>query len=175
MTLSIRPARPDDEAAVAALRTRSWQSAYRGHLPDDYLDTRAADDLAQQWRAKFAGLGPRKHLLLAMADDQIAGFIAIWPDEQDPTLAFIDNLHVDPERRSGGIGRSLMTDAARRLASDGYDAAYLFVLAANEGAVRFYERLGGIVEEREIKTVADTPALTFRMVWRDLCALAART
>ena len=66
-----------------------------------------------------------------------------------------------------------MTTAARYLADDGYRSAYLFVFAANTRAVAFYERLNGAIDAREMKTVANTSAPTFRMSWHDLAALGA--
>jgi hypothetical protein len=36
--VSFRPADASDSAAVAGLHTASWRHAYRGILPDSYLD-----------------------------------------------------------------------------------------------------------------------------------------
>lgn len=36
--MHVRTARPTDAAAMGALVVRAWQAAYRGLMPDDYLD-----------------------------------------------------------------------------------------------------------------------------------------
>jgi hypothetical protein len=38
----MREAQPQDAAEVARVHVRSWQVAYRGLFPDDYLDGRSA-------------------------------------------------------------------------------------------------------------------------------------
>jgi hypothetical protein len=40
----VRPARPDDAAAVAGVHVRSWQAGYRGLLPDAYLEALRPED-----------------------------------------------------------------------------------------------------------------------------------
>ncbi|MEU6929538.1 hypothetical protein AB0A05_10295 [Streptomyces sp. NPDC046374] len=37
--MPIREAAPSDAAAVAAVHIRSWRAAYRGLVPDAYLDS----------------------------------------------------------------------------------------------------------------------------------------
>jgi hypothetical protein len=49
-----RTATAEDSAAVAALHTASWRSAYRGMLPDRYLDVAIDDERAQLWQARLA-------------------------------------------------------------------------------------------------------------------------
>ena len=36
--MTVREAQPRDAAEVAGVHVRSWQVAYRGLFPDDYLD-----------------------------------------------------------------------------------------------------------------------------------------
>ena len=42
--LRMREAQPQDAAEVAGVHIRSWQLAYRGMFPDDYLDGLRAED-----------------------------------------------------------------------------------------------------------------------------------
>jgi len=46
----LRPAEPADAMGVARVHVRSWQAAYRGLLPDAYLDGLRAEDRAQRYR-----------------------------------------------------------------------------------------------------------------------------
>jgi hypothetical protein len=39
VSLRIRPAVPDDAAAIAVVRVRSWQAAYAGLVPSGVLDS----------------------------------------------------------------------------------------------------------------------------------------
>src|SRR5215469_8226381 len=50
--LTIRQAVPDDAEAVERLRIAGWQAAYRGAIPDSYLDAMVVD--AARRRARLA-------------------------------------------------------------------------------------------------------------------------
>jgi len=171
--ITLREAVPADAAAIAALHLRSWQTAYRGILPNHYIDGALRDDLAAQWHIAFADR--RQGLvLLAEAETQLIGFIAVWRDGGAGQPALIDNLHVDPARRGGGLGRRILGVAMRRLAAGRCPGAYLWVFAANRRTIALYDRLGGTAGERATKPVGGHLVAMIRYGWSDLVALAAR-
>lgn len=134
--LVIRNAERHEFATLAALQIRSWRDVYRGVFPDTYLDHEIEADLGARWET----LRPNGDDLVLVADRQgVRGFITVWC-QPDP---YIDNLHVEPGERSGGIGYSLMQAAATRLLDGGYKSVSLNVAAQNLRAVAFYRRLGG--------------------------------
>jgi ribosomal protein S18 acetylase RimI-like enzyme len=135
--MQIRPAAEADFAAIAELQIRSWQDAYRGILPDAYLDGPVEADLRRHWTAARPQAGDL--VLVAAADQALVGFITVWC-RPDP---FIDNLHVDPALRSGGIGARLLHAAMAELRARGHGRVWLYVAAANRRAIAFYERQGG--------------------------------
>lgn len=142
--VTIRGAEPADAGAVAALHTASWRVAYRGILPDDYLDGALAGEHAAHWAEKLATLEADAFVLLAMDAEGLAGFAAVWPDPELADGAFIDNLHARPDGRRRGVGRALMGAAAARLQALGRRQVWLTVYPENTPAVRFYERMGGV-------------------------------
>lgn len=171
MTTEIRPAAAADAAAIADLHQRSWRSAYRGLLPDSYLDGRAGDELAARWRTAFTKDEPRRVILVAMTPDGIAGFVAAWPSTS--RMALIDNLHVAPGQRGGGLGRRLMGRAAAELRRLGFRAAFLEVIEGNHDARGFYRRLGGVEGELFIEPIGGHPTRVIPIVWDDLAVLEA--
>lgn len=162
----IRPAIESDRPAIAAVHAASWREAYRGILPATYLDNDVGDDLAAQWRARTMS---DDDVVLVVEDSDIVGFIAVWC-EPDP---FIDNLHVLPARRSGGLGRELMKHAARALVNRGHETSYLWVLEDNRRARTFYGRLGGKEVETKTKPIFDHDLPHVKIVWPDLALLTA--
>src|SRR5262249_48563054 len=62
VVIALREAVPADAAAIAALHLRSWQTAYRGILPNHYIVGALRDDLAAQWQIAF--LDRRQGLVL---------------------------------------------------------------------------------------------------------------
>lgn len=51
----IRPARPEDAAAIAAVKWRVFGTDYRGLLPDRFLDERGIVPAVSYWRDRAAG------------------------------------------------------------------------------------------------------------------------
>ncbi len=128
---------------MAAVHVRSWQVAYRGLLPDDYLDGLRPEDRAQRYT--FGEPGPQDpETIVAVERGAVCGFATIGScgDDDRPGAGQLLALYVDPACWSGGIGRALIQEARARLGLQGYGEASLWVLAGNERADRFY-RLDG--------------------------------
>ncbi len=172
-----RLADPFDAGRVAALHAASWRSAYRGILPDAYLDREMDAERRALWQARLgAAAGGRLCVWLAERGNDLAGFACLLLDEEPAWGACLDNLHVQPELRSRGLGRQLFAHAVRwLLAAEPSRPVYLWVFEANAVARRLYERLHGQVAEPAIKDLpggARVPSL--RYVWPDAAALLAR-
>ncbi len=145
--IRVREARHGDELAVARLHVRSWQEAYEGLMPAEFL---AALDPRERAARYAFGAGPDAPVtLLALAggDDgaeTIAGFATFGAsrDEDARGLGEVHALYVDPDRVRGGVGRLLMAEVRGRLREAGFPAAILWVLRGNQRAAAFYEREG---------------------------------
>ncbi len=165
MGVLLRRAVPGDELAVAELHVRSWQVAYRRLLPDEFLDALRPEERASRYT--FAGDGPEQPVTtLALdptASEAVAGFVTFGPsrDADRPADAEIYALYVDPRRFGSGVGRALLIDARRRLVSDGYGSALLWVLAGNERAAAFYAVDGWVPDGTD--RVEDVHGVTARV------------
>jgi ribosomal protein S18 acetylase RimI-like enzyme len=164
----IRPATVADAAAIAALHAASWRSAYRGILSDRTLGSALEGERRAHWSNKLAAMAPEDTVLIA--DD--LGFIAVWAKGEPGFGAYIDNLHVHPERRSAGLGRRLLGEAMRRVAARGETMAYLWVFDGNSRAVEFYRRLGGEIVEGGFDEIDGARVAHSRIAWRDTARLA---
>ncbi len=136
----LRPAEPPDAMAVARVHVRSWQAAYRGLLPDDYLEQLHPEDRASAY--DFASLDPLKpRTIVAVNEELICGFVTTAPS-RDPDLANhgeLCALYVDPERWGRGIGQALVSASRAYLFELGFRHAFLWVLRGNVRAERFYQ------------------------------------
>jgi ribosomal protein S18 acetylase RimI-like enzyme len=154
-SITLRRAGPADWTAIAAIHAASWRSAYRGIYPDSYLDGEVPAERRAFWCEAFGGMDPELDaVFLAEQADEAVGF-ACLRRKAEAAGPLLDNLHVLPERKSGGIGRRLIAAVAAWLVAKEPDAALqLVVWADNVAARRFYARLGG----REVETFeAPTP------------------
>jgi GNAT superfamily N-acetyltransferase len=140
----IRAANPADAVAVAEVHVRSWQVAYRGLLPQPYLDSLRAEDRANVY--DFATADPMKPytLVAERADGSIAGF-ATTCHPRDHDLSYAGELcalYVDPPIWDQGFGVALIAAARSRLVGLGFSKACLWLLDGNVRGARFYEKDG---------------------------------
>ena len=112
MTLSFVPAREEDAAEIAALHAESWRTAYRGLLPDAFLDGPVFDNRLQLWTARMvARIQTGRFVLKAVADGKLVGFVCVLLDAEPSWGALLDNLHVEPGLKGQGIGHRLFREA----------------------------------------------------------------
>jgi GNAT superfamily N-acetyltransferase len=147
--LTFRTATAADADRVALLHAHSWQSAYRGIMPDYYLDHEVEMERTVTWRHRFGEDRPDRIVILAEEAGELVGFVCVVLAEDPVYGALIDNLHARPDQKGRGLGRQLMTLAARWVREqDAHSPIFLWVFEENHAARGFYDRMGGTVAER---------------------------
>jgi ribosomal protein S18 acetylase RimI-like enzyme len=168
--MMIRDASENDAVKIAYLHAESWRASYRGILSDDYLENQVHQDRLGVWQARFSGTArPGIIVLVAEVEEHLTGFACVFPDEDGVFGSFLDNLHVSPGLTGNGIGRKLLTEAARRLqdANSG-GGLYLWVIEQNRRARQFYEGAGSAVVGSAVNSVPDGQrVLAYRCYWPD--------
>lgn len=140
----IRPALVSDAAAIADVHVRSWQRAYAGIVPDEYL---AGLDSAQRTPVWAENLrhGPDDHVLTWVAESagRIVGFATLGPGRDEDAGRGdreIYSIYLEPEQWGRGVARELMRTVVAE--AGGSTRIMLWVLAENERAQHFYRRNG---------------------------------
>jgi GNAT superfamily N-acetyltransferase len=161
--MMFREATATDADAVADLLTASWQEAYASLLSRELLADRLPGLHQVMWRDHFAA--PRPGIvLLAEGADGLRGFCAAWLDGAE---AYVDNLHLRPGLRGGGLGPALLGRAVAALVARGATRAALTIIDGNDGARRFYERLGGVSADAQDAVLHGVPTRFRRIAWDD--------
>ncbi|HUR20855.1 MAG TPA: GNAT family N-acetyltransferase [Vicinamibacterales bacterium] len=164
----ILPAVAEDAPALASLHAESWRSAYRGMLPDDYLDGPILDERLQFWGRRMADLDPAcTQVLKAVSEPGLVGFVCIVLEADAIWGARLENLHVKPNLKGQGIGGRLF-DAAVAWAQAARPARpiHLWVLEQNLPARRFYEHRGGrVADTKTIEVVPGVAVAEVRYIW----------
>ncbi|QGQ18928.1 GNAT family N-acetyltransferase [Cellulomonas sp. JZ18] len=142
--VTIRPATPDDAPDIADVHVRSWQEAYAGIVPDEYLSSLDPQQRAHRWRELLAA-GPedRVHTLVAHAGDRLLGFASYGPSRDEDARRGereIYSLYLDPGTWGQGVARELIRSVVAEVGEQ--TPLTLWVLAANERARHFYRRHG---------------------------------
>jgi GNAT superfamily N-acetyltransferase len=143
--LRIRTGGPADGPAIAALHAASWQTAYAHILSEAYRQTAPADRL-RMWQARMSVWDPaRMHLAVAERGSELVGFGCVLADAEPDHGALLDNLHIRPDLKGGGVGRLLLTACAQWVAMTFPGRAmHLTCYVDNAPAARFYRRMGGV-------------------------------
>jgi ribosomal protein S18 acetylase RimI-like enzyme len=168
---TIGEAGASDAAAIAAIHAESWREAYRGILPDRFLDREVAEERLRYWRAALTAPRDGGFVLLALRGGTARAFISVARGGEPGYDAMIESLHVMPGERGAGLGRKLIRRAVARLIDEGASSVALTVYDANKAAIRFYKRLGGIADGTGIDPFAGADMPDTRYGWRDLPAL----
>ena len=144
--LRVRRAGIPDARAIAEIVVAGWRGAYRGLMPDEFLDSLSVAGRETAWREMLArdsegGLPA----WLAQRDGRAVSFVSSGPprDEDVPlSAAEVYAIYVLPEAWRGGVGRALLETATGHWRARGTGTLVLWVLEGNDPARRFYETMG---------------------------------
>jgi ribosomal protein S18 acetylase RimI-like enzyme len=159
----IRPATPDDAAALAAVQIRAWWRAYADLVDHDKLAEHTVASRTERWREILAA--GQTETAVAAVDGRVAGFASVGAPQHaapEPGLGELHALYVDPPAQGAGVGSALLADAEARLRALGFDRAVLCVFEANGLARAFYAAHGWRREEPHT-VVADRWAPEIRL------------
>ena len=145
--MAVRRARTDDASRIAEIHVRSWQRAYQGLVPQDYLDGLDPAARTGRWAQSLAKSDWSHGGTLIVADDDglMLGFAnaqACRDEDADTSVAEVWAIYVAPDAYGKGYGRELMTATLDYLAELAYAQVTLWVLDTNGRARLFYEAAG---------------------------------
>ena len=135
-----RFAETDDADEISRIYAQSWKTAYRGMIPDDYLDSLSD----RRWSPHVKA--DSKRLLLAVEEGKPVGVSTYCAarDEKMRGWGEIISLYLLPSHFHKGIGTKLFAAAVEALREEGFCNIYLWVLDKNETARAFYRKNGFI-------------------------------
>ena len=137
--VAIRPGRPEDAPALAAMIRALAEYERLTHLC-----VGTEDDL----RAAIWASDPAAEVLIAHVDRQPAGFALFFPTFSTFLARrglWLEDLFVYPEYRGAGVGKALLRAVAALARDRGCGRLEWSVLDWNTPAIRFYEGLGATV------------------------------
>lgn len=133
-----------DARAITDVHVRTWQVAYRGLIPDGFLDRIDRAERLDRWkqiteRAEFGG----QCLLVAEVAGDLVGFATGGPARDPEPVCNLEvyAIYVDPDSWATGVADALMTSLLHEVGA-GEEPVYLWVLSGNTRARAFYARHG---------------------------------
>ena len=169
---TVRPARPADAQDCARVHVRSWQEAYVGMVPDDFLQALSVRARTDQWEDWLRDEG-RAAFVAERDNGEIVGFCLAGPPLHGSAPGFgeIQALYLLQKAYGRGLAEQLMGLGARDLRGRGYTGVTLRVMKANARARAFYERLGGIVAGDSLHETQGLIIEDLEYRWPDIEAL----
>ena len=128
----------DDYAAVSDIYEQSWRYAYKGIIPQDYLDSipegRWVNGINANGRTDIG----------AFEGDRIVGTASFCTSrwKKFPERGEIVSIYLLPEYICRGIGAGLLEKCIEELEWEGFRSIILWVLEENVRARLFYEKHG---------------------------------
>jgi len=161
----IRQAQPIDAQKIAEIHVASWQTAFCGIMPDNFLEQQETETRKIGWlknMVEYPG-----NLSVIEDNAKIVGFVCNGLTESKQ-LGFdgqVFGIHVDPTAKRRGYGYQLMLASFNRLQSLGCKNAFLWTLEKNIPARNFYEKLGGKIVAQELKDFGGRELIEIAYGW----------
>lgn len=146
----VRAARLEDAESIARIHVAAWQRAYRGMMPDAFLDGLSLEQRLARWRVTLGAApvlagAPERVFVVVDPSDRARGWIAVGAFRDAPNDAGVGELmaiNLEPTAWGGGFAAPLLAAGERALVDLGYSSAVLWVVSANTRARKFYEKHG---------------------------------
>lgn len=162
--IEIEPATPDDAEVMCSIRDEAWLATYPNEklgiteanvrvnaqgLDGEFVPRRVA------WlKDKITNTDGNWKAYVGKVDDEVRGFVIASTDDKGRN--FLNSIYVKPRFQGEGIGSKLMQKALDWLGRD--EDIYLEVANYNDNAISFYERLGFVKTDNEVREEIDRPS-----------------
>lgn len=171
--VEIRPARPTDVAALAALARVTFYEAYDTLAQPSDLDAYTTERYSLT-QVALELEDPRIAIWLGLHGEEAVGFlqlaaVAAPPEVKGSRPLKLDRLYLRQRAWGLGLGRRFMELMLRTAAERGHDSVWLSVWEKNPRALRFYQNWGFIDIGWEIFMTGEDRSID-RLMERSLAA-----
>jgi ribosomal protein S18 acetylase RimI-like enzyme len=165
----IRKATVNDARGIAEVHVRSWQAAYGGLLPDDFLKNLSVHRREQLWQQ---GVQREDQVVLVYEQEgSVVAFCSFTPSRDENVdkskVAELTTIYALETVWGQGIGQALWDEAVKHMRERGFTEVMLWVLKGNNRAIGFYERQGlvfdGKTKTEQVNESLELHELRYRM------------
>lgn len=134
--VSVRPAAPEDDAAITRAQLRAWRLSHAQVLGAEVLESLDVAAVREQWAAAIAAPPSAAHRVLVACDGaRVVGVAATVPT--DDAGVEVLTLEVDPDHQQGGHGSRLLAACVDLARQDGADHVVTWVVDGDPARERF--------------------------------------
>ena len=163
---AIRPAAMNDAAEIAHVQTSSWQTSYRGILPDSILDTMNPARRVSMRREILLDGTALNLVAYDSTHRDLVGFCNAGPSRREgPAVGELYEIYIVDRAKRFGLGRDLFESVTDWCRANRMSQMIVWVLDNNHHARRFYEAMGGRAATRMSSTVRGYPVVELSYLW----------
>jgi L-amino acid N-acyltransferase YncA len=125
--IEIRPAEKSDASGIAKIHVETWQFAYRGLMPECFLDSLSIEKRTKRWEESLSNPTPESQTFVAELNNKIIGFCSVGrcrDKDMDETAGELYAIYVDSNSMNKGAGSALHEKGLRYLREKGYKKAH---------------------------------------------------
>jgi hypothetical protein len=159
---AVRSPLPEDAPGLGHAHWLTWQEAYRGVMPDDYLERQTEDRMTAKWQVRLEMDEPDGIVAVGVSPDgEVLGFASGGPtrDDDAPVAWELYAVNIVGTAYGVGLGHDLVA------AVTGDRPNHLWVIVDNPRARAFYAKEGYVPDGVE-KIHEASGCLEMRMVRR---------
>ncbi|MDV5058887.1 GNAT family N-acetyltransferase [Vibrio diabolicus] len=160
MRYTVRNAVREEATQIAKIHVDSWQVAYKGLMPQSYIDQFTIERRERMWtRVMTEQLA---QLIVVERQGEIVGFLSYeLPNHtcEDKT-AWVTCCYVSPLHYGQGAGSALLDELETRLLSTPVMQISLKALDTNKQGLKFYKKCGFVRTGEEEAEIIDRMTLT---------------
>lgn len=146
--VTVRFARPDEAAALAALGARTFREAYGEFTPREDLEAYIAEHYTPEVQEAEV-LDPERALFVAERAGEPVGFALLGSDDPAPPSVRngtrtiqLERIYVVKEAWRTGAGSALLEACLAEARARGFETVWLSAWSENHRALAFYRRHG---------------------------------
>ena len=165
----IREATQNDVLGMAKVRVDTWRAAYKGIIPDDFLEGLSYQNISEGWRKTiWEERNPAVAAFVAESEQRNIVGVAVCGHEQSQDVVYrgeVYLLYVLPAYQEQGIGRKLVAACVHHLVQNLKVKSLLIWVIAENRYRRFYESLGGKVVRQKTEEIGGRMILEIGYGW----------
>jgi ribosomal protein S18 acetylase RimI-like enzyme len=140
--IEIRPAEKKDASGIAKVHIETWQYAYKGLMPDNFLANLSIEKRTKRWEELLSNPTPESQSYVAITDNKLIGFCSVGrcrDKDMSETTGELYAIYIDSNFMNKGAGSALQEKGLQYLREKGYKKATLWVLTSNSKTIKWYE------------------------------------
>jgi RimJ/RimL family protein N-acetyltransferase len=151
MDITIRKAMINETYEFASCKIEAWQSAYKGIIPDEYLNSMSVEQHAERYKEWMKDQNTEYYFVIC--NNETAGILVLskCDNEDKPNAGDIIAIYLLKPYWNKGHGRTMMNFAMDRLKQLGYDEVVIWSLEDNIRAKQFYEKFGFVFDGSKVE------------------------